>query len=96
MECYLLKAIAHKTQQRFQTHDLRISLRPLRVLSWIIIQMKLAHGPLDAGYTKRCLKRYHFMDDQTVPQGHHFGATYFCECLKLFHIFCLLGVDATL
>ena len=21
------------------------------------------------------------MDDQTVPQGHHFGATYFFECV---------------
>ncbi len=29
---------------------------------------------------KRCPKRYCFTDDQTVPQGHHFGATYFFEC----------------
>ncbi len=29
---------------------------------------------------KQCPKRYHFTDDQTVPQGHHFGATYFFEC----------------
>ncbi len=27
-----LKAIVHKTQQRFQSHDLRISLQPLDLL----------------------------------------------------------------
>ncbi len=70
-----LKAIVHKIQQRIQCRDLRISLWPLGVLSWmsiitllrlihnisndkkgtlvgkIIMQMKLAHGPLGAGYT---------------------------------------------
>ena len=57
---FSLKAIAHKTQQGFQSHDLRIPLQPFEVLSWmsvitllrLIMQMKLAHGPLDAGYTK--------------------------------------------
>ncbi len=28
---------------------------------------------------KRCPKRYLFTDDQMVPQGHHFGATYFFD-----------------
>ena len=26
-----------------------------------------------------------FTDDQTVPQGHHFGATYFFECKSIIH-----------
>ncbi len=34
-------------------------------------------------WQKQCPKRYHFTDDQTVPQGHHFGATYFFECSLL-------------
>ncbi len=33
----MLKAIAHKIQQRIQGHDLRISLRPLGVLSWMSV-----------------------------------------------------------
>ena len=32
-----LKAIAHKTQQRLQSHDLRISLQPLGELSWMSV-----------------------------------------------------------
>ncbi len=50
-----LKAIAWKIQHRFQISDLRICLRPLGVLSWM---MKLAHGPLHAGYTKSHIRGY--------------------------------------
>ena len=28
-------------------------------------------------------KRYGFMDDQLVPQGYRFGATYFFECMTI-------------
>ncbi len=32
---------------------------------------------------KRCPKRYCFMHDQSVPQGHCFGATYFFEFMQI-------------
>ncbi len=46
MEKRALKAIARKIQQRMQGHDLRISLRPLGVLSWmsVITLLRLIHN----------------------------------------------------
>ncbi len=44
---------------------------------------KLMYGktlPFRKVAPKHCPKRYHFTDNQTVPKGHHFGATYFFEC----------------
>ena len=32
--------------------------------------------------SKPCPKRYCFTDSQTMPLGHHFGATYFFESIE--------------
>ena len=50
--CHGVAGIALKTQQRFQSHDLRISLWMSVITLLRIMQMKLAHGPLNVGYTK--------------------------------------------
>ncbi len=51
----------------------------------ILVSIGLMYGktvPFRKVAPKQCPKRYHFTDDQMVPQGHHFGATYFFDCIN--------------